>query len=177
MSREYWERFPSLYEPDGKCSGGVWSGIRTDLEDEADRIIFTHLYAIERAADKADVLTPWKYYIRRKREVYMVGEASASESPADATRFVDGTPDRSMAEGIHRRSVNPLHSHLNGHPRGVSAGRRLSAVGAMGSGPLFGRSLNTPSLWVDPSKPCLPTAATGVKDQPKVTSLLRRGGR
>lgn len=160
MSRERWGHTTPL-DPEGRCSGGIWYGVRVDLEDEADRIIFDHLATITRAADKSDVLTPWKVSDRRRREE-PVGRKPARSSPGEVTRDTDGAPERTLLEGFRWRASNPLHSYLNGRPRGVASGEK-PATANLGVGRVFGGSLNTPSLWINGKDPELPTSATGVK--------------
>lgn len=72
-------------------------GVHAELEAEANRILFSHLAKIPRAADKADVLTPWKEHERRHREVYVV----------------DGVPDPALRSGNFYREANLRDHHLN----------------------------------------------------------------
>ena len=166
MARERWSRSRGgrrYAEPDGRCVGGVWQGIRVDLEDKADEVIFDHLASLK-ASEKTDVLTPWKYY-KRGRHQTLVGGYGV-RLPDSGVTGTAGAPDRAVLEGVFRREANPLHSYLNGKPRGTTATGRTELGAALGVGPVFGVSLNTPSLWIDPKCPRLPNSATGVKDQP-----------
>lgn len=131
----------------GRKISGVWFGVCPELEVEADRIIFGHLRNL-RHSDKTDILTPWKMRDRLRREV-SVGPTPGTDrqAPSEGTLPTDGTPDRALVQGIFGRKVNPLHSHLNGHPRGVRAGDGHEPL--FGVGQVYGRSLNTPSLWVE----------------------------
>src|SRR5690606_17057525 len=75
----------------------IHRGVHSELEAEANRIIFGHLAKIPRAADKADVLTPWKEHERRRREVYVR----------------EGIPDPSLRSGNYHREANLRDAHLN----------------------------------------------------------------
>lgn len=71
-------------------------GVNPLLEAEADRIIRESTIG-QRAADKTDVLTPWKADHRRKFEVYPNG----------------GVADPSVRQGMFERASNPTSPHLN----------------------------------------------------------------
>lgn len=75
----------------------VHSGIHQHLETLANELIFGSLKGVTSQAAKSDVLTPWKEYYRKSREVL-----SSS-----------GVVDASVRRGMFHRAANPSAPHLN----------------------------------------------------------------
>jgi hypothetical protein len=76
---------------------GVHYGIHAAMEAEADAIIFGSLRGVTSQEAKSDILTPWKEYSRRSKEVMSS----------------TGVVDPSIRRGIYHRKANPQHPHLN----------------------------------------------------------------
>jgi hypothetical protein len=75
----------------------VYSGIHPALEEAANELIFGSLRGVTSQQEKSDILTPWKEYSRRSREVM-----SAS-----------GTVDPAIRRGMYHRAANLTSPHLN----------------------------------------------------------------
>lgn len=83
-------------------------GVNPHLEAEADAIIRAATVK-QRAAEKTDILTPWKADNRRRHEVYPNG----------------GIADSSVRQGMYERASNPTSPHLNstdGHAPALGRG-------------------------------------------------------
>jgi hypothetical protein len=72
-------------------------GVHRLLEAEADRLIFGSLKGVTSHTAKKDILTPWKYQERLRREVF-----SAS-----------GRPDGNVRRGMYGRRTNPARPDMN----------------------------------------------------------------
>lgn len=107
-------------------------GVAPLLEAEADRLIRESLKGVRSFAAKADVLTPWKEWKHRSREVY------------SAT----GLADPAVAQGMYGRALNPSRPELNSRdgvtprPRGTARPRGNSRN--MGSLEAFVAENSTP---------------------------------
>jgi hypothetical protein len=75
----------------------VHQGIHAALEAAANELIFGSLRGVTSQAAKSDILTPWKEYDRRSREVMSS----------------TGTVDPSIRRGMYHRAANPAAPHLN----------------------------------------------------------------
>lgn len=80
----------------------IRQGVHPILEAEANRLLKEGLSKTTRHADKADILTPWKRWDRRSREVF---------SPT-------GVVDASHRSGVFGRAINPARPDLNSRPNG-----------------------------------------------------------
>lgn len=83
-------------------------GVHRQLEEEANRILATHLNGITSHAAKSDVLTPWKETERKRREVYVSS----------------GSPDAAIRRGNFGRAANASAHHLNSR-EGVAPASRF----------------------------------------------------
>lgn len=72
-------------------------GVHAALEEAADALIFGSLKGVTSQEAKSDILTPWKEWARRSREVM-----SSS-----------GTVDPAIRRGMYHRKANPASPHLN----------------------------------------------------------------
>ena len=72
-------------------------GTHPQLEDEANALLKRDLSRNSSLADRADILTPSKEALRRRKEVFVRS----------------GTPDPSVRSGIYGRAINPSQPHLN----------------------------------------------------------------
>jgi hypothetical protein len=72
-------------------------GIHLALEAAANELIFGSLRGVTSQAEKSDILTPWKEYARKSREVMSS----------------TGTVDPAIRRGIYHRAANTAAPHLN----------------------------------------------------------------
>jgi hypothetical protein len=78
-------------------AGGIHYGVHPTLEAAANELIFASLRGVTSQEAKSDILTPWKEWSRKSREVM----ASS------------GTVDPSVRMGIYNRAANTAQPHLN----------------------------------------------------------------
>lgn len=87
-------------------------GVHKALEEEADRLIKIDMSGSRKLSDKADILTPAKEDLRRRREIFVPS----------------GTPDPALRQGMYHRALNRANADLNSRD-GISrsAGRSGAA--------------------------------------------------
>jgi hypothetical protein len=89
-------------------------GTHKELTAEADRLIRESLKGVTKHSEKKDILTPWKWQERLRREVYVRS----------------GVPDASTRQGIFHRVLNRGRLDLNSRD-----GLARSSRGRLGAGP------------------------------------------
>lgn len=94
----------------GASLGRLRSGRYEPLEALADEMLRRSLVGVTKYSDKADILTPWKFQMRQRREVLTVS----------------GFPDAAIRQGIYRRAANATRPELNS--RGGIARARTNGV-------------------------------------------------
>ena len=72
-------------------------GTNRELEEQADALIKESLQGVTSHREKSDILTPWKWADRHRREVYTSS----------------GTPDESIRKGMFGRVANRGRPDLN----------------------------------------------------------------
>ena len=75
----------------------VHFGVHAALEAAANELIFGSLKGVTSQKEKSDILTPWKEYDRRSREVLSS----------------TGTVDPNVRRGMYHRAANVAAPHLN----------------------------------------------------------------
>lgn len=104
------------------------SGVHEALEAEADRLLHESLRGVTSHSAKSDILTTWKEWSRRNREVYMVREGLHDHDPPRAWDVIPFGPDRAIRRGFYWRSINPGMLHLNSTYRVASVMARHRGV-------------------------------------------------
>jgi len=85
-------------------------GTNKALEEQADALIKESLQGVTSHKEKSDILTPWKWADRHRREVYTA----------------QGTPDESIRKGMFHRVANRARPDLNSRDGLARANRNLS---------------------------------------------------
>jgi hypothetical protein len=88
-------------------------GVAPELEAIADALIKQSLVGITKYSDKSDILTPWKYHMRRSREVLTN----------------TGTADPSIRNGMYHRALNQTRPWLNSREGNAARGRSMGVQG------------------------------------------------